>query len=208
MICDKCGAQASDDDAFCPKCGQPTGTANAELGETPLVPKTRKSGLIWGIVAAAVFVAVIGGGAFYWTQSKANIKDAKAAATKAIEAVGKVNVAVAIGVNQGDYSTRLLDAAAAVETYAPKDATGKAVRRSLVKSVLYYSAAGEAWNEKVSGSTGLVLSGKYRSQYPELQFKDGSIALTAAADDVIQSGWAVAGEAYDQAKTEMAAYGK
>lgn len=161
------------------------------------------------VVVAAIALVGCSGAA------KVSAED-KAAATEAVNAMGGVKSAVETGVNYTDYSSRVLDAAAAIEAYQPADVEGTAIRDSLQEALLYYKAAGEVWNEKITGDYTWVrpeVYAEWKAQYPQLE---GTVKSNTYypdkkyvdLDEIMQSAWSVAGNAYASAKSSAASYGE
>lgn len=184
--------------------------------EAPAAPVTAtrsktKTGLVVGLLIGALLLCGVGGVVAVWytrTQKAASAADAaaaKAEADKAIEAVGKINAAVGVGVNYQNYGPLLNEAAAGVEVFQPEDATGSQIRADLARAVLYYQAGREAWYADIQDEVVDVAS--WRVQYPEVHFSsdEGDKVL---GDTARQAAWVIAGAAYDQAKQVAAAYDK
>ncbi len=70
MFCLRCGAQIPDDSVFCAKCG-----ASVQAGSQPApvdsaaLEKKSKKGLVIGIIAAVLVLALVAGGAFLYLTS-------------------------------------------------------------------------------------------------------------------------------------------
>jgi uncharacterized protein (UPF0333 family) len=153
----------------------------------------------WLIIV--LIVLCIGAGAYYFMQVNNETPENKATAKKAVEAVGRLDAAIGIGINFLDYTRLLQDAAAAIENYNPSQAIGKSTKASLVKAVRYYKAAHEAWHASINERwiDENMDSPSHWVDYPELNIP--SSGPVPYSSELRQRAWTVAGKAYRDAKT-------
>lgn len=208
MFCKSCGTQIADDARFCSHCGKQQGKVAADDVTTGLTAIARRRSP-WTTRFVVIIVALLAaGGAFFFMNRSANETAERIAATnKAIEAVGKLDAALAVGTSFHDYSTRLQDAAAAVGSYEPSDDTGRKVKASLTKAVLYYKAGTEVWNTTINSDwPNKNYPSYWLNAYPNLEIS--STGPLPYADELRQIAWRVAENAYREAKSTAATYGK
>jgi hypothetical protein len=157
----------------------------------------------------SIVLALLAVGAVYFVVSQLSAARARRAseASNAVEAVGKLDAAVGVGITFQDYSTRLQDAAAAVSAYEPGDDTGQEILKSLEESVLYYKAAHDAWNAEIESKWFDKSNPSYwTNDYPKLDLSSAGPYIRAG--DVRQAAWDVAGDSFQSAKQAASAYNK
>jgi len=208
LFCEACGNDVAAGARFCSYCGTQRGEAVPENFKVSSTVNTQHESA-WKtlciIIGIGLFIASI---AFFRYRQFDNTAANLAASKPAIETVGKLDAAIGVGINFLDYTRRLQDAAAAVDTFEPSDGTGKKVKDFLSKAVLYYKAAHEAWNASVNSNwiyDGMNLPSHWVGKYPDLNISfTGSVPYM---DELRQRAWNVAGKAYREAKSTAATYG-
>jgi len=193
MFCDKCGAEANEDAAFCPKCGHRIGATveepNAAVAPAALGRSRRALWIAAGVVLLLVVVGVVAGGIVMAQNRAASASAAKQEAQAkelriVYEKVAAVDSATSVGINFRDYSSKVQDAQAAVDAYRAPDAQAKAVVSDLTAALDLYKLANTYWNAAIQSS--------------------GSRVDNAT----LSAGWQAAGTSVDSARQKLEAYEK
>lgn len=235
ITCPDCGHKVSDLAVSCPECGRPVATMPKSTPSEIRLPKGLKTELQGGeeilvsdgptrstrratsrprrfpwvsLFLVIVIALLVSGVALFRMNRHSQERTYRAAAaSKAIETVGKIRASLDVGINFQSYSARLQDAAAAVSLYEPEDEIGTTIKQSLEKAVRYYKAGNDAWNADIQSSWGIKSRAWYwLRDYPELELGVSSEGEDVDAEHVRQAAWVVAGEAYEKARQTATAY--
>jgi len=79
--------------------------------------------------------------------------DVKAATAKAMEPFLQLKAALHVGIVFADYTKRVQDAQYALNSYAPSDANGQAIKQHLTNAAALYATALDSWNSSIQNDT-------------------------------------------------------
>lgn len=77
------------------------------------------------------------------------VADTKAATAQAMEPFLQLQVALKVGIVFADYTKSVQAAQFAVDSYAPSDANGRAIKDHLTNAATFYAAALDSWNNEI-----------------------------------------------------------
>lgn len=119
-------------------------------------------------------------------------------ARNAVQAVGKLDSSVSVGINYLDYTSEVRDAKAVIDGFRPPGGTEEAIHNEVSAAMDFYLMAHEAWRAYDEGDwSDWNIADHWYDAYPHLEFE---LDLTPIVDDVRQEAWARAAEHVEAAR--------